>query len=128
MLFEEAPPALFQQAIEQFNARQFFECHETLEDLWNAERRELRRFYQGLLQIGVGYYKIITKPNYRGALSLLDSGVGYLRPFAPRQFGIDLETLIAAAEQAIRELQQLGPDRLAEFQPGLIPKIGENEG
>lgn len=125
MLPVETPPARFQQALEEFNARQFFECHETLEDLWNEERRDLRRFYQGILQIGVGYYKIITRPNYRGALSLLQSGAGYLRPFAPYQFGIDVESLIAAAEQARRELLRLGPDHYTEFDPTLIPKIGK---
>ncbi len=123
MPFDESPPPLFGQAVAQFNARQFFECHETLEDLWNAERRELRRFYQGLLQVGVGYYKIITKPNYRGALSLLQSGTDYLRAFVPSQFGINVQNLIAAAEQASQELERLGPTRLADFDPTLIPKI-----
>ncbi len=60
------PPPDFYKALEQFNQHRFFECHETLEDLWNAERSELRRFYQGILQLGVAYYKIITRPNYRG--------------------------------------------------------------
>src|SRR5437762_104287 len=123
MTREEPPPPDFYRAIEQFNARQFFECHETLEDLWNAELRELRRFYQGLLQVGVGYYKIITKPNYRGALSLLASGCDYLQLFRPGQFGVDVEALIGAAELARQELLRLGPECLDEFDRSLIPII-----
>jgi uncharacterized protein len=119
----EVPPSSFQQAIAEFNARQFFECHETLENLWKAEQSELRRFYQAILQIGVGYYKIITRPNYQGALALLQSGADYLRPFAPQHFGIDVTALIAAAEQAHQELLRLGPDHLTDFDPSLIPTI-----
>ncbi|HEX2909985.1 MAG TPA: DUF309 domain-containing protein [Chloroflexia bacterium] len=119
----ELPPPEFYRAVAEFNRRQYFECHETLEDLWNAERSELRRFYQGILQVGVGFYKIITKPNFRGACSLLESGVNYLRPFEPRQFGVDVAGLIAAAEKARAELLRLGPERLAEFDKKLIPLI-----
>ncbi len=120
----EKPPALFYQAIEEFNARQFFQCHETLEDLWNEERRELRRFYQGILQIGVGYYKIIGRPNYRGALSLLQSGAELLVGFEPALFEIDVSELIGVARQAREQLLELGPDRFLTFDRRQIPLIG----
>ena len=68
-----------------------------------------------------GYYKIITRPNYHGAIKLLESGAAYLGPFAPRLFGIDVAALIAATERARQELIRLGPERLAEFDRELIP-------
>lgn len=120
---EEVAPPDFYKALAEFNERRFFECHETLEDLWNAERSDLRRFYQGILQVGVGYYKIITRPNYRGALSLFESGVGYLRPFEPQRFGLDVSGLIADVETGRRELERLGPENLDQFDPKLIPTL-----
>ena len=117
----EKPPPEFYKALEEFNQRRFFECHETLEDLWNAERSDLRRFYQGILQVGVAYYKIIARPNYRGALSLFESGLDYLRPFQPEKFGLDVTGLIAMAEASRRELVKLGPERLDQFDRQLIP-------
>ncbi len=117
------PPADFFKALEEFNQRRFFECHETLEDLWNAERSGLRRFYQGILQVGVAYYKVTTRPNYRGALSLFQSGINYLRPFEPAQFGLDVTGLIEAAQASRQELERLGPDRLDQFDPKLIPTL-----
>jgi predicted metal-dependent hydrolase len=117
------PPPEFFKALEEFNQRRFFECHETLEDLWNAERGELRRFYQGLLQVGVGYYKITTRPNYRGALSLLESGAGYLRRFAPSQFGIDVTGLLEIVEASRRELERLGEHGMDQFDRQLIPTL-----
>ena len=122
-----APPPEFFKALEEFNQRRFFECHETLEDLWNAERSDLRRFYQGILQVGVGYYKIITRPNYRGALSLFESGTGYLRQFEPSRFGLDVTALIKSVEVSRQELVRLGPDRLDQFDPTLIPTLKAGE-
>lgn len=118
----EAPLEFF-KALEEFNQRRFFECHETLENLWNAERSDLRRFYQGLLQVGVGYYKIITRPNYRGALSLLESGAGYLRLFEPSQFGLDVTGLLEIVETGRRELERLGETGMAHFDRALIPTL-----
>lgn len=117
------PPPNFYKALEEFNKRRFFECHETLEDLWNAERSDLRRFYQGILQVGVGYYKIITRPNYRGALSLFESGMDYLRLFEPDQFGLDVTGLIKTTRASRQELERLGPERLDQFDRKLIPTL-----
>lgn len=37
---QSPPPPALAKGIEEFNRRQFFECHETLEELWIAERVE----------------------------------------------------------------------------------------
>jgi predicted metal-dependent hydrolase len=41
---------LFQQGVHEFNTGCFFECHETLEDLWGGVRGTSRDFFQGLIQ------------------------------------------------------------------------------
>lgn len=117
-----APPGLF-KGIEQFNRREFFECHETLEEIWIAEPGEVRRLYQGILQVGVGFYHTIKRKNYRGATTLLQGGMNYLRPFAPTYFGIDLAGLLAGAQLALEHIQALGPERIGEFDLSYIPQI-----
>ena len=52
----EPPPSLLLKGIEQFNRGEFFAQHETLEELWRAETRDVRYLYQGILQIGVGLH------------------------------------------------------------------------
>jgi hypothetical protein len=42
---EPAPPGLL-RGIEQFNQREYFECHETLELIWNAEPGAIRTLYK----------------------------------------------------------------------------------
>jgi predicted metal-dependent hydrolase len=118
----EAPPALMLEGIAQFNRGEYFEQHETLELLWRAERREVRRLYQGILQIGVAFHHL-RRRNHHGTVYMLTRGAQYLAPFAPRCQGVDVRTLIADAASALLEVQRLGPDRLADFNWQLVPVI-----
>src|SRR5438874_1803308 len=43
---DEAPPELLYVGLEQFNRGEYFEQHETLEELWASEPRLIRRLYQ----------------------------------------------------------------------------------
>jgi predicted metal-dependent hydrolase len=108
--------------IEEFNTGAFYECHETLEDLWMAEARPLRSLYQGILQIGVAFYHLRAE-RHRGAEVLLKRGMGHLRPFAPHCLGVDVAALLERAAGCLVEVQRLGPDRLREFDWSLIPVI-----
>ncbi|MEE9145275.1 MAG: DUF309 domain-containing protein, partial [Candidatus Binatia bacterium] len=46
------------KGIEEFNQRLFFECHESLEEIWLEEHGKDRKFYQGIIQIAAGYFKL----------------------------------------------------------------------
>lgn len=118
----EAPPPLLLKAIEEFNRGQFFECHETLEELWKEERRPVRDLYQGVLQIGVGFYHL-RRGNYRGAVLSLGRGVDRLRPLPAVCQGVLVGRMVADAERALVALRGLAPGRIAEFDSALNPKI-----
>ena len=117
-----ATKAALQLGIEQFNRREFFECHETLEALWMEEPGDVRKLYQGVLQVGVAFHHLL-RGNYRGAVALLDRGVARLQPFAPECLGIDVAGLIAGARRCRSELVRVGPQRIGEFDRGLIPSV-----
>ena len=57
--------------IEQFNQQDFFDCHETLEDLWRLDTSGERELIQGIIQIAVGYYHYLRE-NRVGALKLFE--------------------------------------------------------
>jgi predicted metal-dependent hydrolase len=118
----EASPSMLALAIDQFNQGEYFECHETLEALWLAEAEPLRRFYQGILQVGVALYHQ-RRGNYRGASRLLESGIGYLLPFEPECLGIDVRGFVRAAVRCRDHLAQLGPERIHEFDTALVPRL-----
>lgn len=119
---ETAPPGLV-AGIEEFNRGEYFECHETLELLWRAEPRTVRQLYQGILQVGVALYKV-QRGQYRGATILIDRGMDYLRPFVPACQGVDVVSLLAAAERCREEIRRLGPEGLEAFDWALAPRIG----
>ena len=110
------------EGIRQFNRHEFFECHETLEALWKAERGPIRDLYQGILQVGVGFYHA-SRGNYAGAMTTLGRGLHRLQRFEPRCQGVEVGELVREAEAAARELRRLGPERVAELNGRLIPTI-----
>src|ERR1700737_1285191 len=104
---QESPPPLLLAGIAQFNRGEYFEQHETLELLWRAERREVRRLYQGILQIGVAFHHL-RRLNHHGTVYMLTRGPMYLAPFAPRCQRVDVAALLRDAAAALREVERLG--------------------
>jgi len=94
----------FLKGIDEFNRQLFFECHETLEEIWLEEHGEERRFYQGIIQIAAGYYKL-QQGVPMGALKLWPMGIEKLQPFVPVFLGVNVEALIAAVRANFAELQ-----------------------
>jgi hypothetical protein len=118
----ESPPPGLLAGVEEFNRGQFFECHETLEALWLAEPRPIRRLYQGILQIGVAFYHL-QAGRYRPVLTLLERGSGYLQPFVPQCMDVDVARFLDDAARCLAQVKWLGPDRLDDFDLSLIPRI-----
>jgi len=110
------------RGIQQFNRREFYECHETLEALWLAEKSEVRQLYQGVLQVGVAFHHLL-RGNYVGAVRLLDRGLNRLRAFGPACRGVDVAGLMEAASRCREQLVALGPNRIGEFDRSLIPVL-----
>ena len=91
------PPPSLTQAVQEFNDGLFFECHETLEELWLRETYPLRLFYQGVLKVAVGLLHL-QRGNPRGARTLLTAGVELLEPFLPQFMGLDIARLQKQAQ------------------------------
>ncbi len=118
----EEIPELVLKGIEEFNKGEFYECHEYLEEAWMQEPRRVRFLYQGLLQVGVGFYHQ-QNGNWRGATGVLRGGIERLREFEPETLGLDVAGLVRRSERCLEELERLGCDRVREFDTSLIPKV-----
>jgi predicted metal-dependent hydrolase len=119
---QEPPSPTLLVGVEEFNRGEFFECHETLEALWMAEQRPVRRLYQGILQIGVAFHHLRAGRN-RAAVFLLRRGSNYLQPFAPICMNVDVAQLLSAAGHCLAEIERLGPEGVGEFDWSLAPQI-----
>lgn len=117
-----AMPEALRRGIEQFNAGEFYEQHETLELLWRETRAPIRDLYHGILQIGVGFHHA-RNGNHHGATVLLEEGIARLGPFAPSCQGVDVASLVAEASAALDLLRQLGPERIGDFDLARAPRV-----
>lgn len=100
----EAPPRELLTGIAQFNAGDYWHCHETLEMLWRSEPDPIRFLYQGILLIGVGHYHL-QRNNRLGALAKLQQGLECLQPFRPTCLGVDVEGLVRVVEGSALSLR-----------------------
>jgi uncharacterized protein len=119
---EESPPRQLLEAMRQFNTREWFECHETLEDLWVGEEGEVREFYQGVLQVSVALHHW-RNGNFGGAISLLKGGVVYLSRVSAVCQWVDVAAFIAASDRVREALEELGEEEMAALDPSLIPVL-----
>lgn len=118
----ESPPGQFLLAIRQFNSREWYDCHETIEEMWLGETGEMRNFLQGTLQISVAMLHW-RNGNHGGAVSLLASGVNYLKRVSDVCLWVDVAALIADSDRVRVALETLGRDRMASLEAALIPQI-----
>jgi uncharacterized protein len=118
----EGLPDLALKGIEEFNRGEFYECHEYLEEAWMQEPRRVRFLYQGILQVGVGFYHQ-QNGNWRGATGLLRNGTTRLKEFEPETLGIDVARLVRESERCLKELEELGRERVGDFDQSGVPKV-----
>lgn len=105
-------------AITTFNRGNFYDCHDQLEALWMVADPVDKPFYQGLLQVAVGFYHLGNQ-NWRGAAILLGEGVNRLRPFAPHYQEIPVDSLIDCGWSWLQALQQTGPEMVTPLSQAL---------
>src|SRR5574337_1599135 len=94
----------FLKGIKEFNQRLFFECHETLEEIWSEEHGKDRAFYQGIIQIAVGYLKW-EEGVLIGAIKLWRSGLEKLAAYPPVHLGLKLDPFVQEVRAALREIE-----------------------
>ena len=86
---------LFRRGLDCFNQRQFFTCHELLEEIWLEEPEDEKPFYQGLIQVAAAFHHH-QRGNPVGLESLLRAGVEKLRRYPPTFHGVDLAAMLTS--------------------------------
>jgi predicted metal-dependent hydrolase len=112
----------FIAAIAQFNSGDYYACHDTLEEIWHNAWQGDRAFYQGILQIAVGFYHLKNQ-NWHGATILLGEGTSRLTAYLPDYQSIDVESLLEVSLQILRTVQISGKEGMID----LLKKIDNGE-
>ena len=93
-------PASLELGIAHFNAGEFYECHETLEDVWMQESGPRRYFLQAIIHFAVAFYHG-ERNNAVGAVRQLRKGLSKLDAYRPAYEGVDTERLYQVGESAL---------------------------
>ena len=110
------------KGIAEFNRGDYFECHETLEDVWMLEAGEDKRFYQGIIQLSVGFFHLLSH-NFRGAESQWEKGIAKLADYDDEHLGVNLKLLLAKMRRCQETLEAVRKGRQAEFDWSVVPQI-----
>jgi len=88
----------------QFNQALFFECHDTLEDVWTGVRGPSRDFFQGLIQVAVGFYHL-GNDNRAGSATMLRRGLSRLAKYPDAYGGLDLARLRREVQEWLERVE-----------------------
>jgi len=99
---------LLQRGIRLFNQREFFRCHEALEEAWKPERGPRRLFLQALIHLAVGFYHC-QRGNPVGADRQLRKGLKKLAAYLPSCEGIDTARLYQESGEALERIEAAVP-------------------
>jgi predicted metal-dependent hydrolase len=117
-------PDRYLEGLRLFNAEEFYECHDVLEELWADVLGEEKKFYQGLIQASVALFHFGNE-NFGGARKLYLSARNLLDAYPAHYMGIDLEKFLADFKYCFQELLD-ARDRYPtdiELRDDRVPKI-----
>lgn len=92
------------KGVSEFNQGLYFECHESLEEIWLEENGEEKLFYQGLIQIAAGYLKW-EQGVLRGSVKLWRAGLEKLERYRPCTLGVDLDSFLPGVNDNLKEVE-----------------------
>jgi predicted metal-dependent hydrolase len=122
-------PAQYLEGLRLFNAEDFFESHEVLEELWSETQDERKKFYQGLIQAAVALLHF-GNGNLGGAKKVYLSCRKYLEAYQPAYEGLDLSRFLDDLQFCFQELldsTEACPSGI-EIRDDRVPKITIPEG
>ncbi len=90
----ESAHATLDEAVRLFNEREYFACHDVLEELWGETLGSDRDFYQGLLHAAVSLHHL-SEGNPAGARKMHVSTLRYLASYGGSFEGVNLDRLRA---------------------------------
>lgn len=94
----------FLTAIDHFNNADFFSAHDSFEEIWMECRTGEKEFLQGLVQLSVGMFHLISG-NLKGAVSQLRKSIEKLDKFSPKISKIDVFYVVSKSKNLIFEIE-----------------------
>ena len=105
-----------------FNAGEYHEAHEVLDELWEGTHGEDADFYKGLIQACIAMHHW-QHGNAAGARKLYRGHRQYLGPYLPAHLGVDVGAFLAAMQGALRPVVRARPGSEPAFEAQQRPSL-----
>ncbi len=119
-----APPAdsAILEAVRLFNERAYYESHDVLEEEWADCRGVRREVLKALVKLAAGMYHLQTS-GYRGAGSLLSSGLAALDALPPDALFFEIPPLRDPVTRCLEKLETLESGGTVEWVEADLPRL-----
>ena len=111
---------LFQEGLSHYRSGDFFESHESWEDLWSDYYLKDRKFVQGLIQLSVSFVHL-GNGNMNGAKSLLNKSKEKFQLFSGVHRKINIKLLLEQIETIKIAYDEC--ESTSDFDWGLVPSL-----
>ena len=115
-------PHEYLEGIRLFNAGDYFECHEMLEDIWHPAQGQQRLHYQALIQAAIAL-EHFRKENWNGAMGLYEKACEKWAQLPSEYMGVDLKGLKGKLDVFFGQVRKAGPGGMKTVDMGLVPPI-----
>ena len=115
-----------------FNAQQYYEAHDVLEDLWLSARDENYLFFKGLIQVAGSFVHLQKqylhpdhpkhRPRMRPAVRLFELAMKNLAPYGPRHLQLDVAGVLHLCQGQVDAIVASGFER-NPWQPANAPQL-----
>jgi predicted metal-dependent hydrolase len=106
-----------------FNRREYFACHEVLEEAWQEATKEDREFYQGFVQLATALHLRFHRGGHKGTINLLTQALVHLENYRPQYQNVDVDTLYQQIETYLEGLRSSRRERASFFERFQVPRI-----
>jgi len=117
----------FLTGIKEYNNKDFFESHDTWEEIWHELRGTDRLFVQGLIHSAIGLYHL-TNGNWKGARSQFEKCEKKLSAYLPKYRGLNVQAFLnhhaKNCQPLTHKIEKKQPVQLLDE---IYPKIQLNE-
>ena len=105
-----------------FNERAYYESHDVLEEEWADSRGVRREVLKALVKLAAGMYHLQTS-GYRGAGSLLSSGLAALDALPPEALFFEIPPLRDPVTRCLGKLETLESGGTVEWVADDLPRL-----
>jgi hypothetical protein len=113
-------PPEYLRGIDLFNAGEYYECHEVLEDIWVISCGQEKLFYQGIIMAAVAFYDYEVG-RFGAARTMHRKAKERLEQLPDRFMSVDVKSFIRALDEFFRFT--VDEARAGQHRPATRPRI-----